>query len=149
LAQTSAPLMRGSAGAVRPTASVAVKPVFPTQGTGEDMRVELALLANPATFAYPLSAIYTSEGLELHGFVPNMRVKNLALDIAKKTCTVPLVDKLQLHPTLTVRAPEGPAGELEAGAKALLVESFGDAATRWQIKAAELGQVVLNGSCNS
>src|SRR5437773_1426077 len=44
-------------------------------GTGgqskvEEIQIELALLANPSTFSYPLAAKHTGENVELHGFVP-------------------------------------------------------------------------------
>src|SRR5204862_343919 len=79
----------------------------------------------------------------------NDLVKNQALEIAKKHCGVPVVDKLQVHGTLTFRAPAGPTDELQRGAAALLAEGFGAAASGLHVRATAQGQLVVSGACDS
>ena len=123
--------------------------VSTSMGKLEEVQVELALLNNPSTFAYALGCKHTGVNLELRGYVPNNLIKGQALEIARKHCSVPVLDKLQLHNTLTLRSPAGTVDELQQGAATLLAESFGDAAVGLEIKAAPQGQIVVNGSCDS
>jgi hypothetical protein len=125
------------------------EPIPPSQEKLEELQVELALLSNPATFPYSLGAKRTDANLEVRGYVPSTLIKDQAIEIARKHCSVPVVDKLQLHPTLTLRSPAGPSDELQEGAATLLVESFGAAVVGLEIKTAADGQVVLEGSCES
>src|SRR5579859_4602576 len=50
----------------------------------EEMKVQLALLADIATFPYYLGARAAGENLTVTGYVPNERVKQRALELARQ-----------------------------------------------------------------
>jgi hypothetical protein len=151
LAAAQTPASTSPSGAARTTFRKPhnAESIPPSQEKLEELQVELALLGNPGTFPYPLGAKHTGGSLELHGYVPSDLIKNQALEIARKHCSVPVVDKLQLHSMLTLCSPAGASDELQEGAATLLVESFGAAVVGLEIKTAANGQIVLDGSCES
>src|SRR5262249_10249555 len=60
---------------VKQATTETVNPMASSQAKLEELQVELALLGNPATFAYPLAAKNSGTNMELCGFVPSNLVK--------------------------------------------------------------------------
>jgi hypothetical protein len=141
VAQTAAP--------AKGAAKAAVKPTDPAAARLAEMRVELALLGDPATFGHTLGCKHTGAGMEVRGFVPDDIVRAQALEIARQHCDVPVVDKLQVNGSLALRTVPAPADELSWSAKALLAEALGRDAAGVEVRAAAGGRVVVSGACGS
>src|SRR5690349_11934263 len=71
----------------------------------DEMKVELALLADTATFPYYLSSRVAGANLEVRGYVPNAMVRQRVLDIARRTTTLRVVDGLELLARPRVHPP--------------------------------------------
>jgi hypothetical protein len=115
----------------------------------EEMKVEMAWLANPATFPYPMAARTVDGELEVRGEVPNEAVRLMALRIAKAHARFPIVDALQINRKLPARATEVAADAVRQGAVEVLTETFGMAARGFEIRAESDGQVAVSGSVSS
>lgn len=68
-----------------------------------EVNVEIAWLADPATFPYYLEAHATVANLEVRGYVPNKAVREQALRIAQVYSSLPVTDAMKEHPSLLVR----------------------------------------------
>jgi osmotically-inducible protein OsmY len=115
----------------------------------EEMKVDLALLSDPATFACHLSAKLDGRAILVRGFVPNEAVRDRALQLAQSATHMTIADGLNLHPTLAMRSAGVPAASLQSGAAELLVTGFPEVAHGIEAKANITGQVTLTGSARS
>lgn len=115
----------------------------------EEMKVELAWLADPVTFPYHLAAQAEGAGLKLRGFVLNEAVKARALKVAQSATALPITEELRLHRTLAGRTVGVPADTVQQEALELLAQAVGERALGLDVKAKPSGQVVLTGSIPS
>src|SRR5579884_488581 len=100
------------------------------------MRVELAWLADPVTFAQPLEARVSGPALEVCGFVPDEVAKERALALARRHGGyLPVLDGLALDPSLPPRPTPAPATALRDNAVDLLRRSLGGAADGLRVSA--------------
>jgi hypothetical protein len=107
--------------------------------------VELALLADPMTFPYPLAARPVAEGLELRGYVPTETVRQRALQVAQKAAPVPVVDGLKIQSNLLVALPTAAPANLAEEVREQLVRVNPERGAVVSVKLGPNGQVVLSG----
>jgi hypothetical protein len=125
------------------------EPVMDSHTKLEEMKVELALLADPATFGCNLSAKLENQAMLVRGFVPNERVRQHAIEIARTGTHLTIADGLKIHRTLAMRTAGVPVDVLEKGAKEMLTEDFPEIASGIEIKATITGQITISGSARS
>lgn len=115
----------------------------------EEMKLELAWLANPATFPYQLRAQVrrTAQGafVEISGFILNEAVREQALQTARATTKLPLVDSMRVYPGLTLRSGSSKPDTLRAKAIQALTDAFGEQASRFEVTTTPTGQVTVSG----
>jgi hypothetical protein len=111
----------------------------------EEMKVELAWLADPATFSLSLGARAVGANLEVRGYVPNEAVKERALELARQHSFLPVTDALKLHPSLALHSGGVPSEEVRKEAAALLAEAFGERGRSLTCEAKAGGQVLVSG----
>jgi len=114
----------------------------------DEMKIELALLADPATFGCNLTARLDANALAVRGFVPNEAVRDRALQIARTATATPIADGLKVHPSLSMRSAGVAIAKLEEGASELLKEGFPEL-QGIEAKAKITGQITLTGSAHS
>jgi osmotically-inducible protein OsmY len=124
-------------------------PVLDSHTKLEEMKVELALLSDPATFGCNLAAQLEGNALLIKGFVPNEAVRERAIQVARTGSQMMIADGLKVHPTLSMRSAGVPAGTLQQAALDLLTESFPEIAQGIEAKAKITGQITLTGSARS
>jgi hypothetical protein len=115
----------------------------------EEMKVEMAWLASPITFPYPLAARTVDDKLEVRGSVPRDGARDAAMQIARVHTHLPVVNALQINRDLP--APESGVGTdaIRQGVVEVLTDTFGPAARGFDIRVAGDGQVAVSGSVNS
>jgi osmotically-inducible protein OsmY len=124
-------------------------PVLDSHTKLEQMKVELALMADPSTFAYDLTARLSDKALLLNGYVPNDAVREKAIQIARTGTHLIIADGLRIHPSLVWRSAGVPAEKLRQDADDLLRDVFPEIAPSLEIKATITGQITLIGSARS
>lgn len=115
----------------------------------EEMKVELALLADPATFACNLSAKLEGNAMLVRGFVPNDAVREHAMEIARAGTHLPIADGLKIHHSLAMRSAGVPIAAVQQGAQDLVAEGFPEIAGGIEVRATITGQITLTGSARS
>jgi hypothetical protein len=141
-------LPAGPAGHVHMAAAEAAPPAD-SYGKLAEMKVELAWLADPATFPYRLGARADGASLEVRGYVPNEAVREQALKLAREHSGLNVVDSLMIHDHLALRSVGRPVEELQEAAQRVLAETLKDLVRGMRIKARPNGQVVVEGSVPS
>jgi hypothetical protein len=124
-------------------------PVLDSHTKLEEMKVELALMADPATFGCNLSARLDGKAMLVNGYVPNDAVREKAIQIARTGTHLVVADGMKIHRTLAMRSAGVPTEKLQQGAAELLRESFPEIASGFEIKATIIGQITLTGSARS
>jgi hypothetical protein len=115
----------------------------------EEMKVQLALLADIATFPYYLGARAVGENLTVTGYVPNERVQQRALELARQHTFLRVADGLRIQGNLSLRPPLRPAEVLQKEGAELLVKNLGESGRQIQLQARPNGLIVLSGSVAS
>jgi hypothetical protein len=115
----------------------------------EEMKVEMAWLADSATFPYPLTARSVEGHLELRGSAPNETTRQLALRIARAHTHLAVANLLQLDAKLAASESGIDAAAIRQGTVEVLSDSFGMAARGFEIRADADGKVAVSGSVNS
>lgn len=115
----------------------------------EEMKVELALLADLATFPYFLGAHATGETLELCGLAPNKMVRQHALDLARRSTFLRVCDKVRIQANLVVTSPPRPAVMLQQEAAELLEQNLGELGLEMCVGVQPDGRIVVAGSVDS
>ena len=115
----------------------------------EEMKVQLGLLADIATFPYYLGARAAGENLTVTGYVPNERVKQRALELARQHTFLRVADGLRIQGNLSLRPPLRPADVLQKEGAELLVKNLGETGRQIQLQARPNGLIVLSGSVAS
>jgi hypothetical protein len=121
-------------------------PVVPAVPQPVEFRVKLAWLSDPVTFPYPLGTELTPQGLAVSGYVPNEAVRRRVVQLAQDQAGVPVMDRMQLHPSLFIRLPAAAAAaDLQAQAVELLTGEFPGLAPQLQVTADGKGRVRVAG----
>ncbi len=135
-------------GAVPPPAVAAADPGA-TKPTAEALRIELALLEDPATFPCDLRARASATNIVLSGMVPNEDVRRQALALARKQTTVPVQDGLAVHTEFTARVAKQKPEVLARAALDLLPGVLGAQADKIIVKSDVYGRLILQGDVGS
>lgn len=112
----------------------------------QEVAVELAWLADPATFPYALAARVQGNTLELRGYVPTAQVRERALTLARQHSSLPLLDKLQDHAGMPPRLAAAPSRQLEQEALTALRTSFPALADGLAVHCPTPGRMVVTGA---
>jgi hypothetical protein len=115
----------------------------------EEMKVELALLSDIATFPYYLGARVAGENLELRGYVPNDWVRGRAEELARRSTFLTVKNDLKIQRNLSTRPPLRPVAVLQKEGAELLLKNGNDAASPMRIDARPNGSIVVSGSIDS
>jgi hypothetical protein len=115
----------------------------------EEMKVELAWLADIAAFPYHLGARASGETLTLRGYVPNELVRQKAVDIAKSNTFLTVRDELRIQRNLSLRPSLRSVELLQTDGAELLRKNLGEAARFISLSAKPNGIVVLTGHIDS
>ncbi len=111
-----------------------------------EMKVELALLSDIATFPYEFAARANGKTLTVHGNVPNEMVRQRAMDLARSNTFLRGIDALTIQPNLSVRSSLLPPDVVQREAMELLQKEIGAAAKQMSLVASPNGVVVLRGN---
>jgi osmotically-inducible protein OsmY len=114
-----------------------------------EMKVELALLSDIATFPYDLRAYANGNTLELRGAVPNETIRQRAMELARRNTFLRGIDGLKIQPSLSVRSPLRPSRLLQQEGAELLHKSLGEAAKQMSLEVRPNGTIVLTGRIDS
>ncbi len=115
----------------------------------EEMKVELAWLADIAAFPYYLGARASGETLSLRGYVPNEMVRQKAVDIAKQNTYLKVRDELKIQRNLSLRPSLRTVDALQTDGMELLRKSLGESGRNISLSARPNGIVVLTGHIDS
>jgi hypothetical protein len=129
----------------------------PNRARLAEIHVELALMADIATFPYEFVAQADGAALRLSGYVPNDTVRRRALQIAAAHSPLPVTDALELHVRSDSPYWNWPAGylprivlnQLQRAAEAVLAEAFPDETAYFSVQAAPHGEVTVRGTIGS
>jgi hypothetical protein len=114
-----------------------------------EMKVELALLSDIATFPYDCHAYANGNTLELRGNVPNETIRQRAMDLARRNTFLRGIDGLKIQPNLSVRSPLRPSRQLQQEAAELLSKVLGEPAKQMTLDARPNGVLVVTGTIDS
>jgi hypothetical protein len=125
--------------------------VVPTEGQNrlEEMKVQLALLADVATFPYYVGVRASGGNLELSGYVPDTMVKQLALELARRNTFLKVTDGLKIQSNLNARPSLRGVEFLQKEGEALVARSLGATDRPQHLAAQPNGMVTVEGSVNS
>ena len=115
----------------------------------EEMKVEMAWLADPATFPYPLAARSVEGNLELRGSMPTESLRQHALKVARAHTHLAVINLLQIDARLHPSESGVDSAAIRQGTVEVLNDAFGMAARGFDIRAEADGKVAVNGSVNS
>lgn len=115
----------------------------------EEMKVELALLSDIATFPYYLGARAVGDSLAIRGFVPNEMVRQRVLEIARRSTFLTVTDELKAQKNLSLRPSLRPAETLQEEGMEMLRKKLGEPARQMTLTARPNGIVVLKGRIDS
>lgn len=118
------------------------------QARQEAMKVEMAWMADLATYALPLEARVKGDTVEVHGRVPDQEAREHVLEIARQSCYLPIRDALQVARSAP-RSANVSAVSLARQARQVLAEELGHAAAGVRVTANEHGRITLNGDVGS
>jgi hypothetical protein len=122
--------------------------VSPEQAQLEAMKVEMAWLADVATYRLSLDVCPRGQGLEARGQVPDEASRLRALEVARQACYLPVHDGfLVVAPEHAGQAPSGEA--LRRSVRDILTRQFGPRAAAFDVQATDKGRVSLRGQVNS
>lgn len=117
--------------------------VSPGQARLEAMKVEMAWLANLATYGLPLEVHITDSGLRACGRVPDDAARVQVLEVARQASCLPVVDSLTVVQPGPVARTDARA--LEEAARAALRRHLAEQAAEVQVRADDTGVVSLRG----
>jgi hypothetical protein len=115
----------------------------------EEMKVELALLSDIATFPYCLGVHATGGTLELRGYVPNDMVRQRALELARTNTFLMVNDGLRIQSNLSMRPALRPARVLQQEGVKLLQKNFGEPARLMALNVRANGVIDVTGPIDS
>jgi hypothetical protein len=133
-------------GREQPPAPMPIPTVDPAVLQMLQMRVQLAWLGDPLTFAHTLNLSAGPQGFLVTGYVPDDGVRLRALQLAAQLCGRPVVDGLLAYPYPVVRHVGVASAEaLRSEAMAVLRDAFGTRGANWQVAGALDGRVTVSG----
>lgn len=113
----------------------------------EAMKVEMALLADYATYQLPLEVAVAGEGLELRGSVPDERTREQAVRVARQSCYLPVKDSLRV--AASANAPSLHTDAMRRTVLDVLQRQLGDRVHGLEVRVGDQGQVILSGEAAS
>ncbi len=147
LAQSSRPVGKSVPAVASSRTVESAKAHLPGGAVGQDeVQVELAWLANKATFHHALGAHVVGGSMEVRGYVPNMAIEELAIRLAQEHTKLAVVDRLQVNPNVLIPIGGGEVDEMTQKASELLAEDLGDQATGLEVTAKDNGIVTIKGA---
>src|SRR5207245_970218 len=93
-----------------PPSAAAMVPLSPSHACLVEMQIEIAWLADPMTFPYPMAACLVGGTLEVAGLVPSEAVRQRALYLARECSGMSVADRLHVQagmPEPGGREPDG------------------------------------------
>jgi hypothetical protein len=132
-----------------PDKTPAAKAPLPDPRRVTEVNVEIAWLADPATFPYYLEARATANQLEVRGYVPNRSVREHAIKIAQVYSSTPVLDSVKEHPSLLVRPGLMPAQQLQNSAQSSLKVALPKQYQQLKVDVGVDGKVSVVGPVNS
>lgn len=117
-------------------------------GTAPDQvstMVELVWLSDPLLCVYYPRAQVVDNALVVVGEVPTDGHRARALELAKRVTTMPVVDRIKIHPGLTYTQPTVPPNQLLRSAALQLKNEFPNLFQQMKLGYAEAGQVIVSG----
>jgi hypothetical protein len=115
----------------------------------EEMKVQLALLSDVATFPYPVNTHASGGKILVLGSVPDAMVKQIALELARRNTSLTVTDGLKVYGDAKVRPTLRGVEYLQTEGKALLDRNHGDARHPLHLSAQPNGMVAVTGSVYS
>ncbi|HXG12286.1 MAG TPA: BON domain-containing protein [Gemmataceae bacterium] len=125
------------------------EPVAEVQARVEAIQIELAWLADPVTFPYPLTVHLAGPSLEVRGQVPSEAVRAHALRLARAQTARPVTDGLQVSPVGAVRPATEAPEVVQKNAAELLIQALGERSRGLTVQATPDGRVILGGTVSS
>src|SRR5262249_54913277 len=110
-----------------------------------EVQVEMAWLADPATFPYRLTARVQGLTLRVSGCVPSSGVRSHVLQVARNHCGLPVRDDLTVVPGLAAYPQAVTATALEQAALAAVKSGFPPPAADVQVQVRGRSVLVVSG----
>ena len=114
-----------------------------------EANIEIAWLADPATFPYYLEANTTPKQLEVRGYVPNKTVREQALKIAQMHSSLPVIDSMKEHASLTVRPAHLAPQQLQSSVQSSLKVALPKQHQQLKVDIGNEGMVFVSGQVTS
>jgi hypothetical protein len=114
-----------------------------------EVNVEIAWLADPVTFPYYLEAKIASSKLEVRGYVPNKAVREHAMRIAQMYSSLPVIDSMKEHASLTVKSNPMPAAQLQKSAVSSLKVALPKQYQQLKVESGADGKVFVLGTVST
>jgi hypothetical protein len=115
-------------------------------GMPDEIQVELAWLADPATFPCRLVANVDADHVTIKGFVPNEAVKMRAMEIAGQHTALPLIDEMRIYQNIPLPAAGVAVDSVLGDAAQVLARQLGEKANPLELTASTAGQIVVTGT---
>jgi hypothetical protein len=130
-------------------AQAAADPVRADPSRSIEIRVELAWLADPLLCPYSPSAHVVGGSLEVAGYVPCEEVRVRVLEVARRNCSLPLVNALRIRAGLSAKRVSVPAEALHHAALLSVRDELGSRADQVQVSCSPSGLVAVVGRSRS
>lgn len=115
----------------------------------DEMQIEVAWTADPATFPYQLVALTEGSVMKVYGQVPNGTVAAQALKLARENTTLNVMDVMQIRPSLGPRVGAVAAESLQKAAVQALTEAFPGQARNLSVRTDAQGRITVMGALPS
>jgi hypothetical protein len=126
-----------------------VHPAGKLEPSSEETKIELAWMADPATFPCRLGAYRVGRSVIIRGFVPAEGVRARAIKIADEQSGLAVVDELRINSKMPMRAGGVPVDDVLRDAAETLRQALGDKASPLDLTATVHGEVVVTGLLDS
>ncbi|MBI3411476.1 MAG: BON domain-containing protein [Planctomycetes bacterium] len=110
-----------------------------------EIEIELAWMADAATFPYHLEVRAKGSGLELRGTVPSRKVHDQALNIARLHCALAIMDSIQESPRVAANSVRLAPAQMQSTAQTALREALPKQAKYLHVQCSSDGTAHLTG----